>query len=616
MNLPDYKWIDVAIGGVDKRNNIVDITKFRVPIGQVDCYRTVYRYPQAFKEHVDKTGSVAGYRGPVYADFFPLDIDDDELEKAHETARRVLDNLFINYEVDLDQLRYYFSGAKGFHIMIPAQIIGLYASPRLPQAFKKMAAQFGAKVDPKIYDTVRLFRLSNTINSKTRLYKIPLTPAEILHLETKQIIELAKQPREIETVKEYTLNPILQNLFNDAMKEELLPEPARTEVRPPKDAKLCYYEILKGVGEGNRDDSALRLAVHLVKQYPPDMVYNMMLAWNKRNHPPLDDRDIEKAVKQAADKPYDFGCKDPVLQSFCQPGCHLRRQKDESRVTAAKIYNMADAENKYREYIKNLQKRKMSLGVSLLDKAMRGIAPGEVCEVLARAGVGKTAFLLNVIKHIGENHDAPVLFFSLEQPLAQIYERATQISVGATGWEIEEHYKKEAGTRAFSTIVKASYGHLWVVDEDFLTYEELRDFITIAEQEKIGRKAGLVCIDYLGRMKGGYGSQYEVTSELAKLIKRLAKETDTAILYLHQTNRTGKTGEEQVTMDMARDSGVVEEAADFVIGMWRPDINKPEAQKAEVEELKLALLKNRKGPLCQLGVRFNKKYLRIEEGGK
>lgn len=112
-------------------------------------------------------------------------------------------------------------------------------------------------------------------------------------------------------------------------------------------------------------------------------------------------------------------------------------------------------------------------------------------------------------------------------------------------------------------------------------------------------------------MKGGWGNAYEITSELARLMKALAKELDIAVLYLHQTSRVGGTGAEPISVDMGRESGVTEEAADFVLGMWRPDINKAQSQEQDFEELVIAILKNRKGRLGQASYKFIKPRLQI-----
>jgi replicative DNA helicase len=235
---------------------------------------------------------------------------------------------------------------------------------------------------------------------------------------------------------------------------------------------------------------------------------------------------------------------------------------------------------------------------------------------MARSSVGKTAFLLNIIRHLSTKNSL-VLFFSLEQPLAQVYERAVQISAQVEGEEVEKAYQREEPTtKNFSTAALKNYANVLIVEEDMLTYEELKQFIKVAEK-KAGREVDIICIDYLGRMKGGRGSLYEITSELAKQFKHLAKEIDKAVIYLHQVSREGgRTGAEPLTMASGRDSGQVEEASDFVIGMWRPKINDPEYQKSVVEPLTVAVLKNRKGRCGKINLEFNKKTLTIHQEGE
>ena len=67
MRFPDFCWIDVALGGASKRNNLTDIRKFKLPADDTpDCYRTVFRYPDEFAEYFRQNGgTVKGYKGPV-----------------------------------------------------------------------------------------------------------------------------------------------------------------------------------------------------------------------------------------------------------------------------------------------------------------------------------------------------------------------------------------------------------------------------------------------------------------------------------------------------------------------------------------------------------------------
>ncbi len=617
MRYPDYKYIEVAIGSVFGRNKIKRVDTYKPPTGEVDCYRTVYRYPEEFGAFYEKEKTVKGYAGPVYADYLPIDIDSEDLSEAHKNAKHLLNVLLNNYEVDLDQIRIYFSGAKGFHILLPAEMFGLQPDYYIPQAFKLVAAELseGVEVDLAIYDRVRLLRYSNTVHSKTGLYKIPLTAAEVLHKTISEIKTMAENARTVEVEKGTGENEYLAELLRGALAKVKKTKEKKKDVggniRPPKNAKRCYYEILKGVDQGGRDNAGLRLAVHLLKEYPSDIVLPMLRAWNKRNVPPMEDERVDKLMRQAQGG-YDYGCKDPVLQGYCAAGCVYKGRAENERVSPDRVYTMGEARNRYVEYIAKLKERKISLGFQKIDECIRGISPGEVCQYMARTGVGKTAFALNVISNVSINQNIPILFFSLEQPLAQIYERSVQISMELDGRQVERDYQDECKAIAAHTLTEQNFKNVYVVEEDFLSYEELKEFILVAE-EKIGRRPPFICVDYLGRMRGGHGNAYEVTSELAKLLKSLAKEMDVAILYLHQTSRVGGTGSERLSLDMGRDSGVVEEAADFILGAWRPDINSEDAQKKDSEEMVIGVLKNRKGRLGKASYRFVKKSLRIQE---
>jgi len=631
MRFPDFCWIDVALGGASKRNNLTDIRKFKLPADDTpDCYRTVFRYPDEFAEYFRQNGgTVKGYKGPVYADFFPIDVDDaEDVGRSLAQAREVLNVLRERYDLELAHVRCFFSGAKGFHIMIPDSVFGWEPCIEMPDVFKAMVQEMVGdlvRVDTSVYDRVRLFRLSNTINSKSGLYKIPLEPSELLQMSIEEILELAKHPRAVVITEEPELNGALARLYRSTLEAVRSKRVARLErkgalgAEVPKDQKLCYLTLSRGIGEGARNEAGLRLATHWRKMgFDEDMVSQMMLAWNARNNPPMDENEVMKIVHQAFSSDYDYGCWDHLLDAVCDQRCYLWRAKQklpktEGRVSVDRIYSMAEAAQKYVEYASKIETALIKTGFDKLDKQLRGIAPGEVMEIMARSGVGKTALLINIIRSVAVNQKVPILFFSLEQPVVQIWERAAQISSGRSGVEIEQ-WVRSGGESAAEIIqtVNRQFPGVYIVEEDFLTYEELVKFIHLATEQKIGKKPGLVAIDYLGRMQGNARSAYEITSQLAKQMKHLAKEMDLPLIYLHQTSRAGKDGSEEITLDMGRDSGVTEEAADFVIALWRPDMKNPgQAAQKDTETLMLRVLKNRKGPVGEYKLTFAKKQLWI-----
>lgn len=624
MNYPAYCWIDVAFGGPQNRNKLVDIRKkLKLPDKPVDCYRTVYRYPEAMREHFKLRKTVSGYDGMVYADFFPVDIDSPKLEDSLERARLVLKQLAVRFDVDLEAIRCFFSGAKGFHILLPAEMFGLTPDKRIPAAFKELSKTLfdDVPIDPVIYDTVRLFRLSNTINSKTGLYKIPLTASEVLHGTLEEILETAKAPRSLDYLEEIAPNEALVEVYRKALEAlsktqwEVPSEPGEARDRFQK---RCIVRLLEGVGEGERNNAALRLAVHFLRHgLVSDMVLAVLERWNARNDPPMKPDELRRTVESAGKGEYDFGCKDPVLSALCDSKCYLRKQAEAER-RGPSIKSITDAYTDYLEYIKSLRTSKVMLGIKPIDDLMRGIAPGEVCQVLARSAVGKTTLLLNLLKNISEAGTGPVLFFTLEMPLAQLFERMCQIACGYTGFQVESLAKAMVdgkGERAMDDCGKmasrvfGAYGEVYFVDRDGLSLEDIYSVHGEATA-MTGKRIALIALDYMGRMEGGFGPAYEQTSRLAKGLKKLAKDKDVAVLSLHQVSRAGGDGSLPISLEMGRDSGVIEEAADAIIAMWRPD--KGSKIKDPEERVIVALLKNRRGRETQTELVFRKASLRME----
>lgn len=254
--------------------------------------------------------------------------------------------------------------------------------------------------------------------------------------------------------------------------------------------------------------------------------------------------------------------------------------------------------------------RRVTLGYPSLDAAMRGIRPGQVCVVMARAGVGKTTLLLNIAANIIENNPYPMLFASLEMPAAEIAARLFGLSTHQTQGDIESRLNH----LGIDSVVEAwarRYEPFVICDAAAISMPELGKYIGEAAT-MLGEQVPLVFIDYLQLIKSPGSSAYERTSFIARDLKALAKEHSCAVVVACQTSREGGTGGERVTLAMARDSGVVEEAADFLIGCWRPELT---GNKGKEGELTAALLKNRHGPRDEVALHFDKGSLRITEAG-
>ena len=204
-NRDPYPYVDSAVGGVNKRNNVIRLDEY-APNGHVDCFTTYLRFPESFRAHAEHNAqqegsqSVKGYRGVAKADFVPLDYDNEEDPgRALEDVRRSVRVWEAKYDLPPKAIRIYFSGGKGFHLELPEQLFGHFqVSKDIAQKLKAAAIKLredAGSLDTGIYDPVRLWRTPNTRHSKTRLYKIPVSIEEVFTLTLEDIRELAKQPR-------------------------------------------------------------------------------------------------------------------------------------------------------------------------------------------------------------------------------------------------------------------------------------------------------------------------------------------------------------------------------------------------------------------------------------
>jgi replicative DNA helicase len=131
----------------------------------------------------------------------------------------------------------------------------------------------------------------------------------------------------------------------------------------------------------------------------------------------------------------------------------------------------------------------------------------------------------------------------------------------------------------------------------------------------------LVVVDYMGLVGQPRRqlSPYEHVSYVARELKNLAKRHRVGVVTLCQVNREGESGGEPITLTMARETGVIEEAADYVLGLWRPEL-KDGLTKEQRQELrgqfKVRVLKSRNGPRNKtVTLHFEDSILRITSIG-
>jgi hypothetical protein len=249
----------------------------------------------------------------------------------------------------------YFSGAKGFHILVDTRAGGrVIAARNLHRVFvrvrlavlEQLPAAARPLFDLVIGDKVRLLRLPNTRHAGSGLFKIALTAEELQRLSAADIRALARTPRPLTRVIAAGLEPLeavapvpaLVEHFERArraLRRERGAHPYRHGVAPPgaEDA-LCAARLAMwraDIPPGNRNNAVIRLAsAFRLAGYTHPQTLDLLRGWSGRQTHPLPYDEIERVVRSAYARvyPYTYGCHDQVIRSFCPYAGHLQDCRD------------------------------------------------------------------------------------------------------------------------------------------------------------------------------------------------------------------------------------------------------------------------------------------------
>jgi hypothetical protein len=610
-----YIYSDSAIGALSRRNNpkvFLDLygQSLREELPE-ESYLGLFLFTDDLVKHVAEHKSVKRFSSTHWAHFLAIDIDRENLDEAKQITSNITEYLQSEYQIDPDLLHIFFSGNKGFHVLIPARYFEPLPHNSLARAFRMFCIRlFGLEtVDVKIYEPLRLFRLPNTRHGVSGLYKIPLTFKELFG-DIESILQAAQAPRlDFPIPARGERNKALCQVYKETI-EELEALKGRTEIQipaqqicKPKDkVKTCYLKLMEGVGSGSRNESAVRLASHFRKQgLRQDSTIALLLDWDSRNTPSFESEgraeELIRTIESAYDNDdIDYGCHDPILKTVCGSDCFLFAKKNE-QTQATTLLTVEDAAL---AYIRRTRECKGILfNIPSLDSATRGIMPGHVVQYLACQGGGKTAFAIYLLHQVSLQNKYS-LFLSLEMPIEEVFERQCQMVGSITAENIDELVKKyikegiddqQIVKSLFTEFRLSTFNKVITSDKSSMTINEIHE---IAELAKAKWPIECLFIDYLGRIDG-IGPAYERVSKIVRDIKSLAKDLHVPIIYLNQTNRNIKSVTEMPAAADSRDSGQSEEAADVIIASSRPyygDITKsPDDQNSFL----IRLLKNRRG---------------------
>lgn len=268
------------------------------------------------------------------------------------------------------------------------------------------------------------------------------------------------------------------------------------------------------------------------------------------------------------------------------------------------IQEQADFQTAYNAYLEWKERRPTNIitGFPTFDRLTDNFDHGELVSVMGRTTTAKTWTALNILMYLMPHVDAKIGFFSMEMAKSALIERMMQLNFGLSRYDV--HKERIAGRldeKAFSDIHRDLniYGRVY----------------SVKEVERLVDRDGLkiIFLDYLQLMKMGEGkSIYEKTTYRMQETKEMAKNKGVMVFLMVQLSRKAEGGWIPVSIDMARESGAIEENSDFIIGTWDPSLKEGAPAKYD-GQIRMKLLKNKRGPTMGITCSFSKISGRIHE---
>ena len=252
-------------------------------------------------------------------------------------------------------------------------------------------------------------------------------------------------------------------------------------------------------------------------------------------------------------------------------------------------------------------------GFSKLDQITSGWQPTELVILAARPGMGKTAFVVSALRNAAVDFKHAVAIFSLEMSAVQLVNR--MISAEA---EIESDKIRKGNllphewAQLHSKIANLTKAPIFIDDTPALSILELR---AKCRRLKAQHDIQLVVIDYLQLMTGdsgkggGTGNREQEIASISRALKNLAKELNVPVIALSQLSRAVETrgGDKKPQLSDLRESGSIEQDADMVMFLYRPEYYgiTADEQGNSVQGLgEVIIAKNRSGSLDTVPLRF------------
>ena len=481
-----------------------------------DTFMSLWEYDDYVIEYFNKKKKLAGFDGLIYMpDELILDVDGKNVEQAKwktNSLTELLIKLKVPYQI-------YFSG-RGFHVNIPSTAFRWKPEKDLHLKVKDRLNKEGIYefADPAVTDKTRIIRVPNTLNTRSGRWKIPLNEDEFKHFNLK----FKNIPRRDFKYPELRCDPVF-DVLSRTKKNEVKMQKHELGREPDPTNYTCIQTMLKGVSQGSRHMTSLRIASHLRWRYPENVVKLIMKDWRKRvnsKESPFTEEELDKIVEscyKANDgSGYNYGCNDPIKDSLCQSTCFLYKSKKSQSVLTA-----TDMENILVDFYTN--------DVNPIDfKDIYGqvdsfpIYPGEVVLLQAPPKCMKTMLVMNWLNAFKKK----TYMMELEMSPRQIMSRFIMIDRGWNEEDLKVWYSKSKnGLDSYFDWINVDYNPCY-------PYEIEKRITMLSEKPEI------VAIDHLGLLRSRMRDNNMKVEEASQCLTELAVRYDLIVFVISEITKS------------------------------------------------------------------------------
>lgn len=564
---------------LNHRNKVYRESELDLKPTHEERYISMFGYDNSIHEHLGITGSVRGFKGHFFCKYLYFDIDSEDLQQSHDMAKSFTLLLYNMLGVNPKSLFISFSGNKGFHIGLHQNLFGGFSPFRdLPARIKVLAMlvlmgcfevrmeQIQEQVkaagkhefnhmDLSIYTPNRIFRMLNSYNAKSGLFKIGLTFDQLTTLSLDQIKELAKEAQsykfevppsqikplpELEGLWQYALSFDIEG-YNAEVAKGTLPAWNGSQSR-----QAGYFSTPE---KGSRNNDLFRQSALLFdkSELSEQQVLELILLVNLTSKEPLPDEEVRILVHSAFRK---------TLPN---------RKAKAPAVREVEVLN--DWLDAWADYY-TAEPTPLTFVFPAINRDQEENLSGKLACLIGQGGTRKSYFALNLVAENILLHDARVIYSSMEMGKVEMVNRILDIVFEPKeGMPASKYYRKSLliNKTEYLKEIKAAAAKL----EDKLILSDVTNKTTddyyrdLQKTTELYGKVNILCVDGLSMM-GGSGSENERFEKHTKELKGLANATGLFIPLICHTTKEAK----QYTRDCAgyvRGSGKILDNCDFTI---------------------------------------------------